>query len=110
MLFILISTGNTAPYHITQPSTDNDVQVVPSTATMATLTCSLNITIPATLFIRWSYNNGNLMEGSTNGNTARLQIQDPRAGVYQCRFYGILDGWIVGRNIRLVIAGRHTYN
>ena len=26
-LFIVVFTGNTAPYHITQPSTDNDVQI-----------------------------------------------------------------------------------
>ena len=38
-------TGNTAPYHITQPSTDNDVQIVSPTATLTSITCSLNVTL-----------------------------------------------------------------
>ena len=101
----MLLTGNTAPYHITQPSTDNDVQIVSPTATMATLTCSLNVTIPSTVIIRWTYNNGNLMAGNITGNTARIQIQNPTAGVYQCVFNDILGGWTIRRNIRLVIAG-----
>ena len=104
--FTLISTGNTAPFHITQPSTDNDVQIVSPTATMVTLTCSLNITIPSSLFVRWLYN-GNLMMGSTNGNTARLQIRNlaAAAGVYQCVFTDVFVGWTIRRNIRLNIIG-----
>jgi len=39
-------TGSTAPYHITQPLT-NDVQIVSSIATMANMTCSLNDTVPS---------------------------------------------------------------
>ena len=103
----MISTGSTAPFHITQPSTDNDVQIVSPTATMATLTCSLNITITGALLVRWSFNNGNLMTGSTNGNTARLQIRNlaAAAGVYQCVFTDIADGWEIRRNIRLNITG-----
>ena len=103
----MISTGSTAPFHITQPSTDNDVQIVSPTATMATLTCSLNITITVAVLVRWSFNNGNLMTGSTNGNTARLQIRNlaAAAGVYQCVFTDISDGWQIRRNIRLNITG-----
>ena len=59
-------TGNTAPY-ITQPSTDNDVQIVSLTATMTTLICSLNITIPTNMFIFWDHN-GNLATGASNRN------------------------------------------
>jgi len=104
---VILSTGNTAPFHITQPPTDNAEQTVSSTATMATLTCSLNITIPATLVVRWTYNNGNLMIGNITGNTARIQIQNPTAGVYQCVFNDILHGWTIRRNITLVIKGMH---
>ena len=109
----MVFTGNTAPYHITQPSTDNDVQIVSPTATMATLTCSLNITIPFGIFIIWGHNstvatgasNRNAMETS-HGTT--LQIQNPQssdAGIYQCVFNDALnDGWVLRRNIRLFIT------
>ena len=49
----MVFTGNAAPYHITQPSTDYDVQIVSSTATMANLICSLNVTIPSSVVSFW---------------------------------------------------------
>ena len=63
----MVFTGNTAPFHITQPSTDNDIQIVSPTATMATLTCSLNITIPFGMFIIWDHN-GRVATAASNRN------------------------------------------
>ena len=57
----VLFTGNTAPYHITQPSTDNDVQIVSPTATMTSITCSLNITIPSTVIVIWSHKATSIM-------------------------------------------------
>ena len=100
--------GNTAPYHITQPSTDYDVQIVSPTATMANLICSLNVTIPSSMIIIWLHN-GTLIppnEVTQTGNTTTLLIENPQpsdAGVYQCVFYD--SEWILKRNIRLFITG-----
>jgi len=106
-----MSTGNTAPYHITQPSTDNDEQIVSSTATMANVTCSLNVTIPYSMIIAW-YHNGNLVNlrppnnATQTGNTATLLIgnlQPSDAGVYQCILNNLI--WVLRRNITLFITG-----
>ena len=111
LLFILF-TGNTAPYHITQPSTDNDVQIVSPTATMTSITCSLNITIPSTVIVTWSHNTSLITDLSqilTAGSTTTLLIGDLQpsdAGVYQCVFNdSIGSGWVLRRNIRLFITG-----
>ena len=116
MLFIMISTGNAAPYHITQPSIDNDVQIVSPTATMATLTCSLNVTIPSTVIVTWSHNNTNFVDNSqitTAGNITTLLIenfQPSDAGDYQCVFNDAVgSGWSLRRNIRLFITGSYVY-
>ena len=108
----MVFTGNTAPYHITQPSTDNDVQIVSPIATMATLTCSLNITILSTVIVIWTHNITNFVDSSqitTTGNTTTLLIQDLQlsdAGVYQCVFNdALVSGWTLRRNIRLFITG-----
>ena len=108
----VVSTGTTAPFHITQPSTDNDVQIVSPTATMASVTCSLNITIPSTVIVVW-LNNTNLITDlsqiTTAGNITTLLIQNFRpsdAGDYECIFNDAVgSGFTVRRNIRLVIAG-----
>ena len=114
----MVFTGNTAPYHITQPSTDNDVQIVSLTATMATLMCSLNITIPTNMFIFWD-RNGNLATKASNKNAIEtshgttLLIGNPQssdAGVYQCVFNNVAgDGWALRRNIRLIITSTYVY-
>ena len=103
-------TGNTAPYHITQPSTDNDVQIVSPTATMASMTCSLNITIPSTVFVTWSHNNTNsITDFTTAGSSTTLVIENLQplhAGHYQCMFNDALGSeWLLRRNIRLFITG-----
>ena len=107
-------TGSTAPYHFTQPSTDNDVQIVSPTATMTNITCSLNITIPLSTIVIWSHNGG-IATIAANRNAIRsshsttLQIDNPQsldAGVYQCVFNDVIgSGWTLRRNIRLFITG-----
>ena len=108
-------TGNTAPYHITQPSTDNDVQIVSPTATMTSITCSLNITILSTMIVAWSHNASlitNLSQITTAGSTTTLLIdnlQPSDAGVYQCVFNDVTgSGWALRRNIRLFITGSYV--
>ena len=106
-------TGNTAPYHITQPSTDNDVQIVSPTATMASVTCSLNVTIPSGMIVVWDHygdfipNSNNII---TTGHSTTLLIQNPQssdAGVYQCVFNNAVnDGWVLRRKIRLLITSK----
>ena len=105
-------TGNTAPYHFTQPSTDNDVQIISPNATMTSITCSLNITIPSTVIVTWSHNTSlitDLSQITTTGSTTTLLIENLQpsdAGVYQCVFNDIIgSGWALRRNIRLFITG-----
>ena len=114
---VLCFTGNTAPYHITQPSTDNDVQIVSPTATMATLTCSLNVTIPSSMIVTWTHNSSTSVPGnqtSTAGRTTTLTIEDLQSsddGVYQCVFNDTDgSGWILRRNIRLFITSMFLYH
>ena len=108
----MVFTGITAPYHITQPSTDNDVQIVSPTATIATLTCSLNITIPSTVIVSWTHNDTLFIDSSQitqTGNTTTLLIENlqPSDAVdYQCVFNDAVgSGWTLRRNIRLFITG-----
>ena len=117
----MVFTGNTAPFHITQPSTDNDVQIVSPTATMATLTCSLNITISFnSTIIVWGHN-GRFATAASNKNAIQtshnttLQIGNPQssdAGVYQCVFISIANGrgWSLRRNIKLLITSMFLYH
>ena len=114
---LAVFTGNTAPFHITQPSTDNDVQIVSPTATMATLTCSLNITIPdGTREINlWSRNSTDIPSSQTRqtDNTFTLLLQNLQpsdAGVYRCKFNDFANsGWRLERSIRLFITGNNTH-
>ena len=105
------SLGYAAPYHITQPSTDNDVLIVSPPATMATLTCSLNVTIPSSAVVFWTHNTNPIPanQSSTTGSTTILTIEDPQSsdsGVYQCVFNDAIgSGWVLSRNIILLIAG-----
>ena len=112
----MVSTGNVAPYNITQPSTDNDVQIVSPTATMATLTCSLNGTIPSSAVVFWTHNNTITIpfnQTSTSGNTTTLTIENPLSsddGVYQCVFNDVVgSGWTLRRSIILLIIGMLVY-
>ena len=103
--------GNTAPYHITQPSTDNDVQIVSPTATMTSITCSLNITIPSTVIVTWSHNTSlitDLSQVTTTDSTTTLLIENLQpsdAGDYQCAFNDTA-GYVLRRNTILLIVGK----
>ena len=79
---------------------------------MATLTCSLNVTIPSDAVVFWRHNNTNLIPASqvsTTGSTTTITIEDLQssdAGVYQCTFNDTVgSGWVLRSNIMLLIAG-----
>ena len=114
----MVLTGNQAPYHITQPSTDYDVQIVPPTATMVNLTCSLNITIPSSVSISWIHNIDDPVPASetiqTSHSTTLIikNLQSSDAGVYQCVFDDLGfdgSGWKLRRNIRLFITSMNIF-
>ena len=94
----------TAPYHITQPSTDN-VQIVSPNATSLNLGCSLNVTIPAGIMITWSLN-GDVLNTLTipedlNTDTILYFGGTPQSGVYQCLFNDSA-GYILRGNITVI--------
>ena len=103
--------GNTSPYRITEPQIDNDVQIVSPPATMATLTCSLNDTIPSSMIITWIHNSSTSVpanQTSTAGSTTTLTIENLRssdAGVYQCVFNDTA-GFTLRRKITLLTSGK----
>ena len=105
---MLWHTGNTAPFHITQPSFDDFVQVV-STNTTVSVMCLLNITIPITMTIEWAHNDTIITGDAHTGNTTTLLIQSfqpSNVGDYQCIFNDVLgSGWTIRRNIILNING-----
>ena len=111
---MLWHTGNTASFYITQPSINDYIQIVSTTMTTASVTCSLNITIPLTMIVLWTHNNTNVGDGvsQTGKNTTLLISNFQPSGDYQCVF--IDGGWTIRRNIRLFINGMfisygHTY-
>ena len=113
---INVFIGNLAPFHITQPPTDNDVQIVSPTATMANVTCSLNVTIPQAAMGTnlWLHNNTVIPFNQTTqtGNTFTLLLQNLQpsvTGVYRCLFNDFADSrWILVRSIRLFFIGNST--
>ena len=108
----MLVTGNPAPYRITQPSTNDYVQIVSPDATQLTLMCSLNITIPSGMTITWLHNDS--IEATTmtqidhNINTVSLimgKLIPSDAGIYQCVFNDT-TGCILSANITLLILGK----
>ena len=99
--------GNEAPYRITEPSIDNEVQIVSPTATIATLVCSLNVVIPSSMTVTWTHNSSTSVpanQSSTAGSTTTLTIEDLQssgAGVYQC-VCNDTAGYILRRRITLL--------
>ena len=82
---------------------------------MATLTCSLNVTIPSSAVVSWTHNNTNpkvANQVSTAGSTTTLTIenlQSSDAGIYQCTFNDTDgSGWTLRRNIMLLITGSYV--
>ena len=93
-----------APYHITQPSTDNDVQIVSPNATMLKLRCSLNVSIPADTMVTWLHSGNVLLTYTITAvtNTAQLSITGtPQPGIYQCVFNDSAR-YILRRNITVL--------
>ena len=80
---------------------------------MVTVSCSLNVNIPGSVTVIWMHNSIPIPNGATQtaaGNTATLLIENLQpsdAGVYQCVFDDAVggSGWILRRNIRLLIIG-----
>ena len=106
---VLWHTGNTAPFHITEPLIDDYVQIVSTTVTMVSIRCSLNITIPSSMIIQWTHNTDIITSNglSRTGNTATLirNFQPSYVGNYQCIFNDAVGGWMLRRNVRLYING-----
>ena len=95
-------TGDIAPYHITQPPTDYYEQIISPTATMASITCALNITIPSDFIILWDHN-GTSTIGTTRGKATTYMITDLQpsdVGVYECIFIDD-NRWRLSRTITL---------
>ena len=96
--------GNSPPYHITQPPTDNYEQIVSPTATMTSITCALNITITRDILITWYHNNSFVSIPSPSGKTTTLVIrnlQPSHLGVYECTFIDTINDWRLRRTTML---------
>ena len=109
---VLLFIGIPAPYHLTHPPKDGYLQVVPTTTSMTTITCSLNDTIPASVGVTWFYNNSIIATPgivTLTGNTTVLLLQNLRSsnlvGTYQCVFNDSMNGWTLKRSTVLVITG-----
>ena len=82
---------------IVQPPEDFHIVTFDESSTSVQLMCSLNVTIPSSVTVIWSYNNGPFIVTPPNeviqtGNTATLLIVNPQpsdAGDYQCTFSGL---------------------
>ena len=112
---VTFAAGNTAPYHITQPPADIDVQVIFPNVTRMNLSCALNVNIPSGMIITWLHN-GNVevnlttnREQTNNSVTLRRNTQPSDAGVYQCVFSDTAIGLILKRKIT-VLSMYSSYN
>ena len=82
---------------------------------MATLTCSLNVTIPSSVIVAWSHN-GSVVRTviALSSKSTTLVIEDPEpsdAGDYECGFNDVINnGWTLRRNIRLFITSMFLYH
>ena len=80
---------------------------------MASVTCSLNVTIPSTVTVTWLHNGSVVIttppnEVTTTGSTTTLEIRNPQpsdAGVYQCVFNDTA-GYVLRRSTTLLIVGK----
>ena len=78
---------------------------------MATLTCSLNVTITSSTVVTWTHNNTITIPAnqvSTAGSTTTLTIENPQSsddGVYQCVFNDTA-GYTLRRRIIFLTSGK----
>ena len=110
---ILLFIGIPAPYHLIHPPVDGYQQVLLSTTSMTTITCSLNDTIPASVQVTW-YHNGSVVDipGITKaGDTTTLPLENilsrPSSdvmGTYRCVFSDSTNGWTLRRSTEVLIT------
>ena len=82
---------------IVQPPEDFHTVTFDESSTSVQLMCSLNVIIPSSVRVIWTYNNGPFLitppnEVITAGNTTTLLIVNPQpsdAGIYSCAFSGL---------------------
>ena len=80
---------------IVQPPEDFHTVTFDESTSSVQLMCSLNVTIPSSVTVIWSYNSGTITsphEVITAGNTTTLLIVNPQpsgAGNYWCTFSGL---------------------
>ena len=80
---------------IVQPPEDFHTVTFDESTSSVQLMCSLNVIIPSSVRVIWTYNNGLVIpphEVTTTGNTTTLVIRNPQpsdAGIYQCTFSGL---------------------
>ena len=82
---------------IVQPPDNFHTVTFDGSTSSVQLMCSLNVTIPSSVTVIWTYNNGLFIvtppnEVITAGNTATLVIRNPQpsdAGDYCCTFSGL---------------------
>ena len=107
----IVSIPCMIPTEIMKPSTPNTTMIIDnSTSSTVELMCSLNIIIPSTVTVVWLLNGSDVTTTFPNntGNTTTLLLEDLQpsdVGVYQCVFIDINNGWILRRNISLLITG-----
>ena len=110
MYVCMVFTGSTAPYHITQPSTDDYEQRISPNATTANITCALSIPIRTRFIITWTHNRNTFVDPAPpnsiirSSNAITLLIKDLQLsdlGVYICVFLDINESWRLRRTITL---------
>ena len=105
---VTFTTGNTAPYCITQPPANNDIQIVFPNVTRMKLSCALNVSIPSGMIITWLYNDNVEVNLTTNREQTKKSvtlirnIQPADSGAYQCVFSDTAIGLTLSRNITVL--------
>ena len=78
IIYVCIFCSNIAPYQIIQPSTSDYVQIVSSTTKTLTLSCSLNVNIPANVTITsWLHNGRTVLSQTTIVDQSSSTVQLP---------------------------------
>ena len=101
--------GNIPRYYIAQPLSDKYGEAIPPNMTSVTLSCSLNVVIPAGMVIIWKHDGDVINETTTQSDqtTNTTQIRTHKAGVYQCIFNDTA-GYVLKRNITVTLSGTYV--